>query len=87
MFILKTKDVGTSMFAKGQKVESDIDLWYKRVGQINFQSFKNCSQNRWYLDCKTSVVGKVKYLKLGRSGSNIGFHSPMRRIGVRIISI
>ena len=26
MFILDTNDVGTSMFAKGQKVESDIDF-------------------------------------------------------------
>ena len=26
MFILKTNNVGTAMFAKGQKVEIDIDL-------------------------------------------------------------
>ena len=26
MFILETNEVGTTMFAKGQKVESDIDL-------------------------------------------------------------
>ena len=28
MFILDTNDVGTAMFAKGQKVELDIDLWH-----------------------------------------------------------
>ena len=26
MFILETNDIGTTKFAKGQKVESDIDL-------------------------------------------------------------
>ena len=26
MFILNTNDAGTAMFAKGQKIESDIDL-------------------------------------------------------------
>ena len=30
MFILDSTDGGTAMFAKGQKVESDIDLWHKR---------------------------------------------------------
>ena len=32
MFILDTNDVGTTMFAKEQKVESDIDFWHKRIG-------------------------------------------------------
>ena len=36
MFILKTNNVDTAMFAKGQKVESDIDLWNKRFGHANF---------------------------------------------------
>ena len=36
-FILETNDVGTSLFAKRQKVESDIDLWHKRIGAIKFQ--------------------------------------------------
>ena len=35
MFILDTNDVGASMFVKGQKVESDIDLWDKPIGHIN----------------------------------------------------
>ena len=30
MFILNSSYGGTAMFAKGQKVESDIDLWHKR---------------------------------------------------------
>ena len=36
MFILDTKDIGTAMFAKGQKVEADINLWYKRIVHVNF---------------------------------------------------
>ena len=36
MFILEANDVNTAMFTKGQKVESDIDLWHKRFSQVNF---------------------------------------------------
>ena len=36
MFILKTNEVGTVMFAKRHKVESDIDLWHKLFSHINF---------------------------------------------------
>ena len=36
MFILETNDVVTVMFVKGQKVESDIDLWHKQFGHVNF---------------------------------------------------
>ena len=37
MFILNTNDVGTTMFVKGKEVESDIDLWHKRIGHVNYQ--------------------------------------------------
>ena len=36
MFILETNEVGTTMFAKGQKVESDMNLWHMRFGHVNF---------------------------------------------------
>ena len=36
MFILDTNDVGTTLFAKGQKVKSDIHLWLKRIGHVNY---------------------------------------------------
>ena len=29
-------EVKTAMFTKGQKVESNIDLWHKRLGHVNF---------------------------------------------------
>ena len=34
MFTLDSTDGGTAMFAKGQKVELDIDLWHKRIGHV-----------------------------------------------------
>ena len=34
MFILDCTDGGTAMFTKGQKAESDIDLWHKRPRQL-----------------------------------------------------
>ena len=36
MFILNSTDGGTAMFVKGKKVESDIDLWHKRIGHVNY---------------------------------------------------
>ena len=27
--------IGNAMFAKGQRVESDINLWHKRIGHVN----------------------------------------------------
>ena len=41
MFILDTNDVGTAMFAKGQKVESNIDLWHKWIGHVNCQRLQD----------------------------------------------
>ena len=36
MFILNTNEVGTALFAKGEKVELGIDLWHKRFDHVNF---------------------------------------------------
>ena len=40
MFILKTIEVKTAWFTKGQKVESDIDLLHKRFGHVNFSRLR-----------------------------------------------
>ena len=34
--MLETNEFETVMFAKGKKVESDIDLWHKQFGHVNF---------------------------------------------------
>ena len=39
MFILDRNAVGTALFIKGQKVESDIDLWHNQIGHVNYQRF------------------------------------------------
>jgi hypothetical protein len=43
MFILDRTDDGpdTTLFAKGQKAESDIDLWHKRIGHVNYQRLQD----------------------------------------------
>ena len=57
MFILKMNDVGTEMFSKGQKVESDIDLWHKRIG------FKSCNRNKFCSACRSSMAERPKSVK------------------------
>ena len=54
MFILDTNDVGTTMFAKGQKVESDINLWHKQIGHVNYQRLQD-------LQSKQVVFGLPKF--------------------------
>ena len=54
MFILDSTDGGTAMFAKGQKVESDIDLWHKRIGHVNYQRLQD-------LQSKQVVFGLPKF--------------------------
>ena len=56
IFILDTNDVRTSMFAKGQKVESHIDLWHKRIGHNNYQRLQD-------LQSKQIVFGLPKFVK------------------------
>jgi hypothetical protein len=43
MFILDRTDDGpdTALFAKGQKAESDIDLWHKRIGHVNYRRLQD----------------------------------------------
>ena len=35
MFILVSNEVKSAMFAKGLKVDTDMELWHKRIGDIN----------------------------------------------------
>ena len=34
-------DIDTTLFAKGQKIESDIDLWHKRIGHVNYRRLED----------------------------------------------
>ena len=57
MFILETNVVGTTMFAKGHKVESGIDLWHKRFGHVNFPWLRE-------MQTKSIVFGLPKFSNL-----------------------
>ena len=59
MFIVETNDVGIAMFGKGKKVESDIDLWHKQFGNVNFPRL-------WEMQTKNIVFGLPKFS--GRNG-------------------
>ena len=59
MFILETNEVGTTTFAKGQKVESDIDLWHKWFNHVNFPRLRE-------MKTKNIVFGLPKFS--GRNG-------------------
>ena len=56
MFILETNDVGTAMFAKGQKVESYIDLWHKRINHVNFQRLQGESMGMGTIRCVLNIA-------------------------------
>ena len=40
MFILDSHEMKSAMFAKSTKADSDIELWYKRIGHINLNKLK-----------------------------------------------
>ena len=41
MFILVSNEVKSAMFAKGLKVESDLNVWHKQIAHINLQKLQN----------------------------------------------
>ena len=74
MFILDSSDSGTTMFAKEQKVKSDIDLWHKRIGHVNYERLQD-------LQSKQVVFGLPKFVKPASSRSNTDFLSPTNETG------
>ena len=40
MFFFESNELKSAMFAKGIKVETELKLWHKRIGHINFQKLK-----------------------------------------------
>ena len=40
MFILDSHEMKSVMFAKSTKVDSDIELWHKRIGHNNLNKVK-----------------------------------------------
>ena len=54
MFILNTNDVGMVLFTKGQNVKSDIDLWHKLFGHVNFLRLRE-------MQTKSIIFGLPKF--------------------------
>ena len=74
MFILDTNDIGTTLFAKGQKVKSDTDIWHKRIGHINYQRLQELETKQVVFDfpkfsgrkaqiCEAYQLGQPKFVK------------------------
>ena len=40
MFILDSHEMESTVYAKGQRVNSHIELWHKRIDHINLQNLK-----------------------------------------------
>jgi hypothetical protein len=51
---LETNNIDTIMYAKGQKVKMDIDLWHKRFGHIQFPRLQD-------MQLKQLVFGLSKF--------------------------
>ena len=86
MFILDSTDGGTTMFTKGQKVESDIDLWHKRIGHVNYQRLQDLQSKQVVFKLPKFSAGRHKFVKPASSGSNTNFLSSTSKIGAGISS-
>ena len=61
MFILESSEVKSAMYAKGQKVETDLKLWHKRIGHINLQKLQN-------MQTKGVVIGLPNFTDMEITG-------------------
>ena len=41
MFVLESNEVKLAMFANGLRLETDLNLWHKRIGHINLRKLQN----------------------------------------------
>ena len=75
MFILNSSYGGTAMFAKGQKAESDIDLWHKQIGHINYQWLQDVQLKHVVFRLPKFSGRKAQFVKPASLGSNTDFPS------------
>ena len=66
MFILNTNNVCTALFAKGQKIELDIDLWHKRIGHVNYQRLEDLQLKQVVFDLPKFSDRKAQICKPAR---------------------
>ena len=67
MFVLELNEVKSAMFAKGLKVETDLNLWHKRIGHINLQKLQN-------MQSKGVIIGLPNFTtkEITRGSSDVG---------------
>ena len=77
MSILDSSDGGTTMFAKGPKVKSDIDLWHKQIGHINYQWLQDMQSKQVVFGLPKFSGRKAQICQAYQLGkSNTDFLSP-----------
>ena len=63
MFILDTNDVGTAMFAKGQKSSWISTCGISGLAMSTTKGFKTCNRNKLSSVCRNSVAKRPKFVK------------------------
>ena len=63
MFNLDTNDVDITLFVKGEKVNSDIDLWHKGISHINYQRLQELQSKQVVFGLPKFSGGRPKYVK------------------------
>ena len=51
MFMLDVTEVNTTMYAKGLKAKSNIELWHKMVGHVNLGKLRSMQTKGLCTDC------------------------------------
>ena len=53
MFIVDSHKMKSTMFSKGTKADTDIELWHKRIGHINLHKHKEMQSIRVFIGLLT----------------------------------
>ena len=59
MFILASTEVKSAMFAKSLKVESDLNVWHKRISHIYLQKLQNMQSKRVVLGVPSFTAKEI----------------------------
>ena len=74
--ILAMNDVDNAMFAKGQKVELDINLWHKWIGHVNFQRLQEFQEKQVVFGLQKFSDQKAQVCEAFQLGKKHRLHFP-----------
>ena len=70
MFIPDSHEMKSAMYAKGQRANTDIELWHKRIGHINLQKLKGMQSKGVVIILpiftKKEIVGVCEAFQFGK---------------------